>query len=539
MPHSAADLLWERKRRIYKGKADDIDSMVNGFQAWCSDHVRIRTNEGPIPFVLRDEQLEAARSYIENPRTLVLKARQIGFTTVTMQFVLWRALFWPNFVTIVLSKTEKDAVSALGKAIDAYNWLPTHIRARLPQRLNAAKGEMEFDNGSRIHSWSSGNDPARGQTANLMILDEWAFLEDPEQAWAAVEPVTDTKGGRLVALSTANGWGNLFHQHWVQATKGDSEWNPIFFPFSAVPDRDGDWYERKSKDTPAWQMAQEYPRNPEEAFLKSGRPVFDVDALGKLDTPEPIAVGELVGPNHQQRTMMDDPYGPLKVWQTPRKGRKYVIGGDVAQGLEHGDYSAAHVLDIVSGDVVAVWHGHIDPDLFGVEMYALGWRYNQALVGIEANNHGLVPLKTLQRMTYPNIYLRRRYGSRGEHVSDELGWHTNQATKPLMIDELAMAVREGSLHINDDSTRLEMMTYQRDEKGKMDGTPYDDRVISLAIANQMRKHAHQFDATIQKQVPMFSAEWFERKVEAAERARTVSDRIPLGTHNVRPRRQRR
>ena len=53
----------------------------------------------------------------------------------------------------------------------------------------------------------------------------------------------------------------------------------MFFPWSASEDRDESWYESKCESMLPWQLAQEYPTTPEEAFIKSGNPVFDLDAL--------------------------------------------------------------------------------------------------------------------------------------------------------------------------------------------------------------------------------------------------------------------
>jgi hypothetical protein len=56
-----------------------------------------------------------------------------------------------------------------------------------------------------------------------------------------------------------------------------------------------------------------------------------------------------------------------------------------------------------------------------------------------------------------------------------------------MIDELARALRQ-DLDLRDNNTITELRTYVRDEKGRTGGSPFDDRVISLAIAVQMLNH---------------------------------------------------
>lgn len=79
---------------------------------------------------------------------------------------------------------------------------------RGPKSLMEHQQRMGFDNGSLITSMPSASDPARGESASLIVVDEWAFLPNPEEAWASIEPVADI-GGRIIGLSTANGSGNF------------------------------------------------------------------------------------------------------------------------------------------------------------------------------------------------------------------------------------------------------------------------------------------------------------------------------------------
>ena len=140
---------------------------------------------------------------------------------------------------------------------------------------------MFFGNGSQIVSMPSASDPARGESATLIVVDEWAFLPNPEEAWSSIEPVADV-GGRIIGLSTANGSGNFFHHLWTGASTGNNKFESMFFPWSATEDRDDAWYESKVKAMLPWQLSQEYPTTPEEAFVRSGNPVFDLDMLDAL-----------------------------------------------------------------------------------------------------------------------------------------------------------------------------------------------------------------------------------------------------------------
>jgi hypothetical protein len=334
-------------------------------------------------------------------------------------------------------------------------------------------------------------------------------LQNSEEAWSAIEPVADV-GGRVVILSTANGEGNTFHKLWVEATSGNNRFEPLFFPWSSN-NRNQDWYDAKATDLPEWQMAQEYPDNAEDAFLKSGRPVFDLRKLREMELTEPVATGYF----NDQREFVEDERtvdAGVSIWEWPTDDEKYVIGVDVSQGFEHGDYSSAHVIACRSQRVVATYHAHIDPDLLGTQLLpSLGLFYKQALIGVESNTHGLTTLKYLQGAKYFPIYYERSPKYKRSVPTDVLGFRTTQTSKPLIIDKLTEAMRDG-LVMPDKLTMAELKTFTRDQKGRMSGSPYDDRTMSLAIGNYMRTFVFFAEFTPDENPPAGSFGHWERKL---------------------------
>lgn len=480
------ELLAEREWRRCFPRSQDPDVLLEAFTYWCANYVHIRHPErGRILFELRPAQAQAARMWLENRYTVVLKARQIGFSTLISVFCLWLAFGWGNRTIPMISRGEREASKLLEHAKYALRFLPDWMQVKGPT-WKASATKIAFGNDSVLESLPSASDPARGVTAFVIVVDEIGFLPNSKEAWASIEPVVDV-GGRAILLGTANGEGNLLHELWVAAQAGLNRFKPVFFGWDANSDRDLDWYEAKKADLPDWQLAQEYPTSPEEAFLRSGNPVFNVDALRKQ---------ELVpGDTGWLRSCGDNVWdfvpegGALEVWVLPVEGGVYAVGADIAQGFDYGDFTSAHVIDAKTREVVAHWHGHIDPDVFGEQVLpALGWFYNYALIGVEVNNHGLTTLKGLQRAGYRNIYRQHREGRVSKTRTELLGWRTTATTKPLMIDELAKEIRDLSLTLWDAETVAELKTYVRRGDGKMEGSPHDDRVISLAIAVQMLKH---------------------------------------------------
>lgn len=480
-------LLEEMEWRKCFPDTSDPDELLEAFDYFCRTYASIRhPARGRIPFEMFDAQRETVKSWLSDRYSIILKARQLGFSTLAAAFVLWATFGYSDRTIIMLSRTEREAIKLLQKSKYVYKFLPDWMKFRGPP-MNETQTKIEFANESYVESLPSANDPARGESVWLVVVDEMAFLPNSEEAWASIEPIADV-GGRVIMLSTANGEGNLFHQLWVGAETSNNRFKPLFFPWSANG-RTQDWYDEKKADLPEWILASEYPDNPEDAFLKSGRPVFSLEMLRSLELRPPLQRGSFAGRDWRRYEFIEDSSGPLQIWHWPTAQGRYAIGADVAEGMEHGDFTSVHVIDARHGIVVAHWHGRIDPDMLATEVLVpLGRMFNGALMGVESNNHGLTTLKALQRANYFPIYMQRSPRYKRSVPTDILGWRTTQVTKPLAIDELAGALRDGTLVLWDKDTVAELRTYVYNESNKMVGSPFDDRTISLAIAWQMCKH---------------------------------------------------
>lgn len=206
----------------------------------------------------------------------------------------------------------------------------------------------------------------------------------------------------------------------------------------------------------------------------------------------------------------------MLVWEEPQWTHSYVIGADVAEGLEHGDFSDASVIDVDTGLLCAKWHGHTDVDLFGEELNLLGRWYNNALIAVESNAMGIATVAALRRKQYPRLFRRRVVGQVSEKFTPQWGWHTNKQTKAKMIPELAKAIRDGAIDIRCEHTLAELRTYVRDEKGATHGSPHDDRVMSLAIAVQMMDYADVKDFEPPKRDNRYTFDWWVKQAQDAD-----------------------
>ena len=112
----------------------------------------------------------------------------------------------------------------------------------------------------------------------------------------------------------------------------------------------------------------------------------------------------------------------LTVWEYPNGQSSYVMGVDTAEGLGHGDYSCIQVLDVRTGEQVAVWHGHIPPDELAHECERVGLFYRDALCCVESNNHGLTTITVLRQLGYPRLFRKRALNQVTARIGQEYGW---------------------------------------------------------------------------------------------------------------------
>ena len=185
------------------------------------------------------------------------------------------------------------------------------------------------------------------------------------------------------------------------------------------------------------------------------------------------------------------PRGELQVYRTHDIGEQYVIGCDTSMGVRNGDYSVAQVLDSRKRQV-ATWRGLAHPDHMADILEALGQYYNYAYIVVENNGHGILTCTRLGKdKAYSNFYMETVVDKITDKETVKLGFTTTSKTKPLIIDQLRAANRDGELEINDKQTLREMLTYVVNENGAMEAEHgcHDDTVMALALANHVHEGA--------------------------------------------------
>ena len=440
-------------------------------------------------------------------RNIILKARQVGMTTYIAARFFLTTILRPGTVTLQVAHSLESAQQIfLIVHRFADHLAPAIGRFVVTSRANVR--ELAFaKRDSRYIVDTAGNRSAgRGLTIHNLHASEVALWPgDPQETMATLLAAV-APGGAVDLESTPHGAGGYFHSEWLRAKRRldpDGGFTPHFFPWwieSAYRRRvrpgevlepfseserlliEGDGltpeqikYRRYLRATFGDLAPQEFAESDSECFLASGRPVFDVAAI---DARMRILPPPLVVRNN----------GAEQVWYGPVAGRSYIIGADVAEGGENGDFSAAVVLDAETGLQCAELCARWPIPRFAEELARLGTRYHHALVAVERNNHGHAVLYALeQHLGYPRIYRHTETESR--RVAK--GWPMNEQTKPQCIMALSKILRDAPGILS--SPRLleqcRSFSYREDrEMGALAGA-HDDLVIAAAIAFAVRAQA--------------------------------------------------
>lgn len=491
-------------------------------------------------------------------RIIVLKARRLGMSTYVQGRYFAKAATRTNRNVQIVTHSRSATNSMFNMARRFEENLPEEIK---PAVRYSGKNELVWSElGSSYSLATVGGKEVRGSKVDLLHCSEVAFWGESGNEYLLGVLNTVVQGYQTEAFleSTANGVGGIFYERWKDAEENPaSGWAAVFIPYFVfseyrLPFKDerekqtfkdslgqdptyGGEEEKKllghyaeyetleetlrfqiDLETLKWRrqtidvqcngdielFRQEYPCNASEAFLTTGRSVFDKKALHAMqldsekrvrETPPslfniPVKQKKDTGVNRYYLERAEDE-GELIVWTPPQTDREYRIGCDVSEGIEIGtrdtDWSVAVVLDALTYEEQAILRTRIDPDLLAWKLVSLGRWYNQALVATESNNHGLVTLKFLQEIhQYPNLYYDKILDERSNRATRKLGFKTTLKTKPVIIDNLRELVREREIGIHSKTVLDEMASFVFQSNGSMSAATgsHDDCVMSLAIA---------------------------------------------------------
>ena len=437
---------------------------------------------GKIPFALFDYQEKTLNEMNIHNNNIILKARQLGISTLTAGYALWLMTFHSDKNILVIATKQDTAKNLVTKVRVMHSNLPSWLKQRC---VEDNKLSLRYKNGSQIKAVSSGEDAGRSEALSLLVLDEAAFIDRIEQIWAAASQTLST-GGQCLALSTPNGVGNWFHRTWMDAEDGVNDFNFIRLHWSLHPDREQEWRDEQDKLLGPSLAAQECDCD----FITSGQTVIDGLILEEYRT-----------------TQVKDPIekrgidSNVWIWEPPNYTKDYIVCADVSRG-DATDYSAFHILDVESLEQVAEYKGRMSTRDFGNLLVNISTEYNNALLVVENNNIGWAAIQQCIDREYENLFYMSKdlqYVDTYKQVNNKInrmekqiipGFTLTQKTRPLVVAKLEEFFREKLVTVYSQRLvdELFVFIYNGSRAEAMSGYN-DDLVMSYAMGLWIRETA--------------------------------------------------
>ena len=440
---------------------------------------------GKIPFHLYPFQEDCLTDFKDHRFNIILKSRQLGLSTLSAGFILWKMIFNQDFNALVIATKVTVAKNLVEKVRVMHDLLPVWLRDGGTAAAEDNKLSLKLKNGSQVKAIASSPDAGRSEALSLLVVDEAAFIRDIDEIWLSAQSTLST-GGSAIILSTPNGVGNFFHKTWVAGEAGQNGFNCINLHWTVHPERNQAWRDEQTRILGVKGAAQECDCD----FIGSGDTVIDPALLTWYkDTyvMEPV-----------EKRGFD---GNLWVWEYANYNKQYMVVADVARG-DGADFSTAQVIDIEDCSQVAEYRGKIETKDFGNFLTSLATEYNNALLVVENSNVGWACIQQIIDRQYGNLFYMSndlKYIDVEKQMSNKFyrdekqmgaGFSTTSKTRPLIISALDTYMNDKDILIR--SIRLidELFTFiwSGGRAEAMKGYN-DDLVMALAIGLWVRNTA--------------------------------------------------
>lgn len=446
------------------------------------------TEKGRTLFIPHEYQKKLLSLIIKYDRTLILKSRQLGITTLCAGFSLWLMIFQNDSSILCMAPDKNKAQEIIQKIRFAYDELPSWLKNDA-QIVASNTTMLRLTNGSVAQAVSGSPKSARSKTAKVVIIDEAAFLEKDEEMWAAAQQTVAT-GGKIIMLSTPNGTENLFCRKWEEAELGENDFVPIRLPWNVHPSRDQAWRDKQDRELGVRLAAQEC----DCSFVTSGNTYIEPEHLEyyKERLEEPI---EMTGPQKEYWK-----------WKYPHEVGACMVIVDTSKGGD-GDRSGIQVIEIETGDQVAEFQGQVEPDRLAQIAVGIATDYHNALLIIENTGLGIATVSHAEETGYKNIYYHpkgdtsdsRKYFEKWTSQTEEdmdKGFPTSTKTRPLVILAFRQYIIDHAIKIRSKRLHSEMKAFIfKDGKPQAKSGYHDDLLLPYAIGLYLRDTAieHQLN----------------------------------------------
>jgi hypothetical protein len=452
-----------------KEQIEEYVKCAGNVEYFCSTYVKIvHVDKGLVQFKPYEYQKRMFKAFDDNRYSICKMPRQVGKTTGVVGYLLHKLLFNENFNCAVLANKESQSIEILSRMQLAYEWLPKWLQQGI---VEWNKKYIELENGSKCRASSTSSSAIRGQSFNLIYLDEFAFVPRniQDQFFASVFPtISSGQTTKLVITSTPNGM-DLFHKIWIESEQEKNNYARVDVHWSDVPGRDQAWADEMIRNTSKDQFRQEF----ECEFLGSSNTLIHPAVLSKLVWYDPKME------QHE-----------VRIYKEPLEGHVYAMTVDVSEGLGL-DSSAFVVVDIsvMPYQVVATYDNAFMSELLYPTLLAnVGRYYNNAAILVEINTGTQVVNILQQDLEYENIVMTRTSGRKGTVLgagfgnTQRFGIKTTKVTKRSGCSNIKALIEQNQIELNDYKIIKQLSTYI------VDGTTYnaeeghhDDLVMCLVL----------------------------------------------------------
>jgi len=527
-----------------------------------------------VPLELFPDQVSLLEDYENYNENIALKYRQAGVSTVTAAWASKKLVFAskkkPEKILIIANKLD-TAVEMANKIRGFTEQWPNWTGVGFSSEKNSQR-HYKLTNGCEVKAVATSRDALRGYTPTILVFDEAAYIEADSDFWAACMASLST-GGKVIVVSTPNGYDPIYYEIYDQALRGMNEFkisemywfkdprytkdfqllkvedlihyflnredysNVEMIDYSNIDPRQRDFDEIKEKmaagfkPTSSWfegmvkklkydkrKVSQELECN----FLGSGDNVFDSKQLQDIHhnmLREPI--NKMMG-------------GALWIWKEPIQGHKYIMGVDVSRG-DSEDFTSMIIIDFDEREQVLEYIGKIPPDVAAEIAYKWAMMYNAFIVIDITGGMGVSTARKLQEMGYKNLYIDGgEMGNKWKYdpkALDKIPGINFNNKRVQIISSFEECMRHGfRIYSNRLFNEMNTFIYINGRPDHQKGH-HDDLIMAIAMATYVGENSFSQLTKVTEQTKAMLSSWTVNNNEEASRNIAFNPVIPAGMPN--------
>lgn len=397
-----------------------------------------------VPLDLFPDQIKLVEDFDTYNENIALKYRQAGVSTVTAAWASKRLAFAnknkPEKILIIANKLD-TAVEMANKVRHFIEQWPKWVGIGFSSEKNSAR-HFKLNNDCEVKAVATSKDALRGYTPTILVFDEAAYIDADSDFWAASMASLST-GGKVVVISTPNGYDPIYYEIYDQALRNMNEFKITEMVWFRDPRYTKDLFMVKTKDMIHYLLNKDEYKNEDDIIDLSTEDPYNRDNQKVIDYIEDgykpcsswyegmvkklkydkrkvsqeiesnfLGSGDNVFDSNMlmdiSKNMLANPISKLMgnslwIFKEPENGHRYVAGVDVSRG-DSEDFSTIQIIDFDTQEQVLEYVGKIPPDILAEIVYKWCLLYKAFVVVDLTGGMGVATSRKLQELNYPNLY---------------------------------------------------------------------------------------------------------------------------------------